>query len=269
MEEYQLYIKLLLSGFAISVAFGFIAVRTRFCPLGGIRDWVTNGHTGRLCAYLLAGAVAIIGVVILEAQGVFNLDQSRAPYRISSFMWSRYILGGLFFGVGMTLCSGCGMRNMLRLGGGNLKALLVLFAMGLMGYWMTRPTPSGMSLYEQFFHPWIPALSLDLAAQDIANQDLGSVLAGVVGAADRSIWRIVSAVVIAALLLIAIFKSSHIRERADYWFGAIAIGVLIVASFYITGGSIDQELIEEVAMMDEPPNGVGISIQRPTIERKE
>ena len=39
--------------------------------------------------------------------------------------WLAYIVGGLLFGVGMTLGSGCGSRSLIRIGGGNLKSLVV------------------------------------------------------------------------------------------------------------------------------------------------
>ncbi len=47
-------------------------------------------------------------------------------------MWPRYILGGIMFGVGMTLASGCGNRTLVRIGGGNIKSVLVLIIMGML-----------------------------------------------------------------------------------------------------------------------------------------
>ena len=45
-----------------------------------------------------------------------------------------YVVGGFLFGIGMTLASGCGSRNLVRLGGGNLKSLVVLLFLALTAY---------------------------------------------------------------------------------------------------------------------------------------
>jgi len=51
-------------------------------------------------------------------------------YLTPSFGWLSYMVGGITFGVGMTLAAGCGQRNLVRFGGGNLKALVVLIVLG-------------------------------------------------------------------------------------------------------------------------------------------
>jgi uncharacterized membrane protein YedE/YeeE len=41
------------------------------------------------------------------------------------------VIGGLMFGVGMALVGTCGFGALVRLGGGNLRALVVLTGLGL------------------------------------------------------------------------------------------------------------------------------------------
>jgi len=39
------------------------------------------------------------------------VDLSKTIYTVPRFTWLSYILGGLLFGIGMTLGSGCGSRR--------------------------------------------------------------------------------------------------------------------------------------------------------------
>ncbi|MEE8342697.1 MAG: YeeE/YedE thiosulfate transporter family protein, partial [Gammaproteobacteria bacterium] len=119
-------------GFLLAMVFGAVANKTQFCAMGGISDWVHMGSKGRLGAWFLAIGVAIVGSQALDLAGLIDLNS--AIYRSPNFRWLSYLTGGLLFGIGMTLGSGCGQRNLVRLGGGNLKALVVLLVMGITAY---------------------------------------------------------------------------------------------------------------------------------------
>ena len=43
-------------------------------------------------------------------------------------------VGGLLFGVGMTLGSGCGSKTLVRLGAGSLKSVVVFVFFGIAAY---------------------------------------------------------------------------------------------------------------------------------------
>jgi len=116
--------------FSVSIVFGAVARKTDFCPLGGIADVIHSGNTGRLSMYFFAIATAVFGVTIFEALEIISADSTRPPYRMSQFRWPAYLVGGAFFGIGMTLCRGCGMKSILNLGGGNLKAIVAILGMG-------------------------------------------------------------------------------------------------------------------------------------------
>ena len=68
--------------------------------------------------WVLAMAVAIIGAQTLYVFDV--VDLSKAFYVRPNVTWLSYIVGGLMFGIGMTLASGCGSRTLVRIGGGRL-----------------------------------------------------------------------------------------------------------------------------------------------------
>ena len=44
---------------------------------------------------------------------IINVSDSRIPYRNSVLFWPRYIIGGIMFGIGMTLASGCGNKVLI------------------------------------------------------------------------------------------------------------------------------------------------------------
>lgn len=116
--------------FCVSIVFGAVARKTDFCPLGGIADVIHHGNTGQLSMYFFAIAIAVFGVTILEALVIISADATWPPYRMSQFRWPAYLVGGAIFGIGMTLCRGCGMKSVLNLGGGNLKAMVAILGMG-------------------------------------------------------------------------------------------------------------------------------------------
>ena len=101
-------------------------------------DLVNIGDSSRLKAWFLAITVAILGVTFLEYTGALNANDSRIPYRNSVFFWPRYIIGGVMFGIGMTLASGCGNKDFNKRIAGNIKSIFVLIVAGLMALLMTR-----------------------------------------------------------------------------------------------------------------------------------
>ena len=126
-----------LYGFIIAAIIGFVGNKTQFCTMGAVSDWVNIGDKKRLRAWLLSIAVAILGVSILEIFQLITIEVSRPPYRMDSLPVVRFIFGGILFGIGMTLASGCGNKTLIRIGGGNIKSLFVfLVCVGIVAFIM-------------------------------------------------------------------------------------------------------------------------------------
>lgn len=121
------YLVRTLLGFGLGVILGFVARRGRFCTLGAIEDAVYSSDMRRMDAWILATAVAIVGVHALELWG--GLDLTRSIYTGPRIEWGGAIVGGLLFGVGMALVGTCGFGTLLRLGGGDLKAFVTFLVM--------------------------------------------------------------------------------------------------------------------------------------------
>lgn len=241
----------LLYVFAIAAVMGAIANKTNFCTMGAVSDWVNMGDKGRFGAWLFAIAVALTGVLVLEAYGVASVDKTLPPYRTGSFAWLRYLVGGLVFGIGMTLASGCGNKTLVRIGGGNLKSVFVLIVAGIFAYLMTKT-----NFYAVLFHPWVQATTIDLSASGIRAQDLGTVLNGLgIGMEPEQIRAWLGGALVLALLVI-VFRWAPFRNL-DNILGGLVIGGGVIAAWYVTGAALGQKWIEDVDWMDSKPLSVG------------
>jgi uncharacterized protein len=118
--------------FLLSFAFGAIAQRTHFCTMGAVSDAVTMGDFTRLRQWALAAAVAMIGFWLLAFAG--QVDPAKTLYASNRFIWLSALVGGAMFGFGMVLGSGCGSKTLVRIGGGNLKSLVVFLVIGIAAF---------------------------------------------------------------------------------------------------------------------------------------
>jgi hypothetical protein len=218
---------LLWSTFAIALIMGAVVNKTNFCTMGAVSDWVNMGDTGRLRAWLLAIAIGVLGVTGLEAAGLVHVSSTFPPYRQNSLVWLENVFGGAMFGIGMTLASGCGNKTLVRVGGGNLKSIMVLLVISLIAYFMTNPFPgSDKTLYSVLFYPWTNPAAIALST----NQDLGAMLF-----ADHvATGRMVMGGVIGVVLLGWVFKSADFRTSFDNILGGLVVGLAVLAAWYVT-----------------------------------
>ena len=252
--QLDLYTQSLLWAFGLSAVFGAIANKANFCTMGAVSDWINIGDLKRLRSWMLAIATAIIGVGILEYLGSIDLslttsnDTSNPPYRAPVFIWLRHLLGGLMFGVGMTLASGCGNKTLVRIGEGNLKSLVVLAIMGIAAWWMLFTNLSYLGFLQ-----WMLPLSIDFSLSDIAGQDLAAVVGGVTGIGPSATLGLVVALLIGLPLLAWILFSRDFREDRELLVAGLVIGLLIVIGWYVTAGPTGLELLDELEFADERP----------------
>jgi len=238
--EFTIHHQVLLIVFGLAVAMGGIAKKTNFCTMGAVSDWVNMGDSGRMRSWMLAMAVAILGVVLLEATGKAAIGTATfPPYRTANFAWLRYVLGGLMFGVGMTLASGCGNKTLVRIGGGNLKSLVVFFIAAATAYVMLWT-----DLFDTLFGGMISATTISLSARGIASQSLGDLI---------GIGNTLAGAVVALAIIAYAFASSEFRSNRDNIVGGIVIGLIIVAGWYVTGGPMGGQWKEYAEFADVKP----------------
>lgn len=244
--------------FLIAVVMGAVVNKTNFCTMGAVSDWVNMGDTGRMRAWLFAMVVALSGVLLLEATGILALPSDTfPPYRTANFAWLRYALGGVLFGIGMTLGSGCGNKTFVRIGGGNVKSILVLVIASIAAYFMLWGDINGEGFYDAVFGRWIAPTSIDLNAYGIASQELSAVVAGISGASNPNLHFILGAILV-ALLLAFIFKSADFRGSFDNILGGLVVGLAVVAGWYVTGGPLGVAWKEYADLATEIPSRVSV-----------
>lgn len=238
--EMTIHVQILGIVFVTGIVMGAVANKTNFCTMGAVSDWVNMGDTGRLRAWLLAIAVATFGVVVLEASGKVIIGATTfPPYRTPSLALARYLVGGLMFGIGMTLASGCGNKTLVRIGSGNLKSLMVLAIASACAYAMLWT-----NFYDTVFGSLVSATTINLATSGNTSQALGE-LTGVGNTAFGLIM-------VAALLGFA-FSSRDFRGSFDNILGGMVIGIAVIIGWYITGGSMGAEWKEFADFADVKP----------------
>jgi len=215
-------------GLVIGFVFGAIAAATNFCTMGGISDIFNLGDWRRMRAWLLAAATALLGAQTLQWAGV--VDLSRSMYLPSTFNWLGHIIGGLMFGFGMVFAGGCASRNLVRLGGGDLRALVTLILMGVFAY---------MSI-GGILGPIRAALERATAiALPAPTQSLGDLLAPVLGQPSQAAGLMTAAVIV-ALAVAYCFASRAFRTSAVHVWSGIGVGLCAVAAWALTGLAFDE-----------------------------
>ncbi len=224
--EFEHYQKIALYGFILAAIFGAIANRTNFCTMGAVSDWVNMGALTRLKVWLLAMGIALIGTQTMHATG--TIDVSGSIYLSTNFTWLGYIIGGFLFGIGMTIGSGCGQKTLVRVGGGNLKSLVVLMVMGITAYMTLRGLLALLRL--QINDP----TALDLSERGLTTQGIPEILSMWTGLSS-SMLAIVLTILIGGGSILYALKDAGIRKSFDNMLSGVGIGLLIASSWYVTG----------------------------------
>lgn len=212
---------LLWSSFALSAVFGALAQRTHFCTMGAIADIVSMGDWTRMRMWVLAVAVAILGFNGMVGLGW--IEARHSIYAAPRLLWLSALLGGGLFGFGMVLASGCGSKSLVRLGGGNLKALVVLLVLGLSGF----ATMRGLTAVWR-------VSTVDRVAVDLPRgQDLPTLLAPWLGVPVPSLALGLG--LATGLLLLAWVARRPEGRTPNVWLGGAGIGSVIVALWWLSG----------------------------------
>lgn len=227
MMEWETVYKVASLSFIVGIIFGAVVNKTNFCTMGAVSDWVNMGNKGRLRAWLLAIGIAILVTQALQFKGIIDLGE--AIYLTPNFGWLGSLSGGLLFGVGMTLASGCANRTLVRVGGGNLKSLVVMIVIGLTAYMTMR------GLLSSFRMNVIEASNINLADYGFANQGIDTFISRALGSDRPALVRVVVAIVVAAGLIIFALRGNELRRSFDNLLAGISIGLIIPAGWYITG----------------------------------
>jgi uncharacterized protein len=213
--------QVLWAAFALAFVFGAIAQRTHFCTMGAVADIVNIGDWSRMRMWALAIGVAMIGFNSMVAIGW--LDAGKSLYATPRLAWLSALVGGLLFGFGMVLASGCGSKTLVRIGGGNLKSLVVFIVLGVAAF----ATLKGITGVAR-------VATVDRVVVELAGaQDLPSIAARAFGVGKAWAAHGLSLALGGALIVWVLARREG--RGADVLLGGAGIGAVIVAMWWVSG----------------------------------
>lgn len=121
-----------LAGLLGGIVLGLAARLGDFCTLGALESASFGDDQRRLRLWGLVLGVSIFGTQLGAALGLIDIG---ATY-YHSIGWNvvASVLGGLVFGYGMAMAGNCGFGALVRFGGGDLRAMVVVLVMGISGF---------------------------------------------------------------------------------------------------------------------------------------
>ena len=213
--------QVLWAAFIVSALFGAITQRTHFCSMGAVSDIVNMSDWTRMRQWGMAVGVAMIGFYSLAVTGL--IDPAKTLYASSRFVWLSALVGGLLFGFGMVLASGCGSKTLVRIGGGNLKSVVVLVVMGVAAF----ATLKGITAV-------VRVATVDRVAIDFAsNAALPNWLGNAIGMSSISAGLILALVFGLSLIIWALLGRDFVRF--DNLLAGFGLGAVVVAMWWISG----------------------------------
>ena len=213
--------QVLWAAFTLSLLFGAVAQRTHFCTMGAISDIVNMSDWTRMRQWGMAVGVAMIGFYTLAVAGV--IDPAKTLYASNRFIWLSALSGGLLFGFGMVLASGCGSKTLVRIGGGNLKSVVVFVVMGIAAF----ATLKGITAV-------LRVATVDRVAIDFAsNAALPNWLGAAVGISTAGAGLILALVLGLGLIIWALLGRDFVRF--DNLLAGLGLGAIIAAMWWVSG----------------------------------
>ena len=105
---------------------GLVMQRTRFCFVRAFREPFMTGDTEMTKAVILAVVISVIGFSILKWTDLRDPEAS-----VSAGFWFGSLVGGIIFGIGMSLSGGCATGCLWRAGEGQIKLWVAVAAFAI------------------------------------------------------------------------------------------------------------------------------------------
>ncbi len=211
---------LAVSGLVCGIFIGAVARHNHFCTLNALeRHWYAADSRG-LRAWVLAATVAMITTQLLMATNIAPAQDNfylNTPLHLPSA-----IFGGILFGFGMALVGTCGFGALVRLGGGSLRSLIIVFAIGI----------AALAMQRGLFGTWRVALqskySIDFSWA--GSQSIGDIAS----ALTNLPLHYPIALIAASTALFWVFKSAEFRSSARHVWSGLAIGLAVTFGWLVT-----------------------------------
>lgn len=217
---------LALCGFVIGGGAGFAVRRARLCTFGAIEDALMGGDGRRLRILGLALGIAVLGTQAFVATGL--LDPELTNYIPPALPLVSILIGSVMFGIGMAMVGTCGFGSLVRLGGGDLRSIIVVLILGACAYATLRGLFAGFRIGV--------LENLSLAMPEGARSDMASLSSRALGLDVR----VPLAAIIGAGLCWLALGDRRLRRTPRLLTAGIVLGVLIVAGWIATTWARDE-----------------------------
>lgn len=207
-------ILVVLVGMGGGLLLGLAARLGRFCTMGAIEDLLYGGSDTRMRMWALAIGVAVIGSFALSTTGLLQTETSY--YLSIRWMPVASVIGGLMFGYGMALAGNCGYGSIARLGGGDMRAFVIVLVMGV-------------SAYVVLSGPLAPLRVMIFPQADVVN-DLPPGFAHLLGSWSGASVNGIGIGIGLLIVIAALASKAFLREgKAIFW--SIVVGAAITSGW--------------------------------------
>lgn len=232
----------------------------RQCTMSAVEDGLVGGDWRGAKAWGLALASAILATEIACAAGL--AAPSGSIYASPDLPVLGSLLGGVLFGLGMTLVGTCSFGLLVRAGGGDLRALMTAIVLGI----------AAISSIAGLLSPLRePFLGIGIAPLGPLGGSSIEGLAGALAGADAA--RTAPVIVAGILAAVAAFDP-RLRRRWRLLGSAVGLGVAVAGGWIVTTAAVEAltlarpETLSFVAplgrallhVMLEPGRGLGFGV---------
>lgn len=216
---------IVLGGFLAGALAGWAARYGRLCSMSAIEDAIVGGDYRGVRAWAIALSVAVGLTYLGERVGI--IDLSGATYAEPRLHIVGLVLGGLLFGLGMTLVGTCSFGLLVRAGSGDLRAGVSAMIVGVFAIAITAGLLAPMRL----------------ALMDVGMVDLAPIggirIDGIVRHATGSAMLAHAAVAALVLApLVVALMDARLRKRPRLIVGGAAMGLAVAVGWVATSQAV-------------------------------
>ena len=204
----------------------------RLCTMSAIEDALVARDFRGAKAWGLALAVAIAVTQVAQFFGV--IDLGRNPYTGPHVHLFGSALGGLVFGLGMTLVGTCSFGLLVRAGGGDLRAAVGALFVGVFAFAVTAGLLAPLRT---------PLLSIGAVTTTSANGlSILTLLGQLLGPAAAR-WTVAFGTIILVFMAVA---DNRLRQRPRLIAGSIILGLTVATGWWTTSRAVEDLTLDRV-----------------------
>lgn len=245
---------LIIGGFVCGLLAGIAARYGRLCSMSAVEDAVIGGSWRGMKAWGLALSIAIILTQLAAWLDLFHPPSSM--YATASLDWPSALMGGIVFGFGMALTGTCSFGLLVRLGGGDLRALISSLFVGIAAFAFSsgilsplRQTITGLS-------------TISLGSPNEA------LLPGLIEANFGKTAALFICGYIVFFLLSSAFSDGRLLRRPRLMVSGVILGAAIAGGWAVTGYSyfnMDTARIESLSFV-APTGKILLEVMSPRLQ---